>query len=251
MKVFISGNTVEIYQYEKSIIDTIRSKGGGRKYIYEASSEHEEENRKVSIKRALNKFNRLYWSNFAGDAGFVTLTFDPKKMPHTTDLSECKHKFDIFIKKVKRRHLELKYLAVTEFQDKNDTGAIHFHMITDYPAARLCELQDLWFYGFIKFNNIKNDPEAVLRISSYMCKGFNDPRLNGCHKYLRSKNLRNPIELRGIAAELELLEYGFSDESLVTSYTFETGYLGQMQYDMYRINRNQDKMQPKGLTWVK
>ena len=44
---------------------------------------------------------------------------------------------------------EFKYLGVTEFQDKNRQGAIHYHLVCNLTEVPLEALQDLWTYGWV------------------------------------------------------------------------------------------------------
>jgi hypothetical protein len=56
---------------------------------------------------------------------FTTLTF----RENLHNIKEANYEFLKFIKRVKYKFGDFKYLAVIEFQDR---GAIHYHMISDF-----------------------------------------------------------------------------------------------------------------------
>ena len=143
-KYVITGHILEVYQYEKYVC----GRGGKKK---EKNKKEDSENLNDEIKEIIlknytnhnvvrsNMIRRLACANFSSKSSFITLTFDDKKVAHDIhNVKECNYEFKKFIMRLKeflkknefyKNNLnieELKYLAVIEFQDKNDRRAVHY-----------------------------------------------------------------------------------------------------------------------------
>ena len=191
-RVVISGNQIEIYEYEKDIIygyKDNRKELKGRKAV--ASEEDKEINRDKVFKRARTELRRLINSNVEGDSKFLTLTFKE----NITDLDYANNQFKKFIMRLNYNFkIKVKYSCVVEFQKR---GAIHYHVILYNLTGKvdLVKLSDIWGHGFIKLNKIKGVDNVGAYICKYMTKS-EDNRLEGRKMYFNSRNLNKPREIK-------------------------------------------------------
>jgi hypothetical protein len=182
---------------------------------------------------------RLALANFDENSFFITLTYE-KNMQ---DVKKADDDFKKFIKRLKYKYGDLKYIAVREFQKR---GAVHYHMISDVklPAwnneKELKELevylwQEVWKHGFIDIKSITHVDNVGAYITKYMDKEFDDDRLKGCKLYLCSKGLKRPVVLRGEEALKRLEELEGKKIVFTSNYTSE--YLGNVIYKEYNLKR--------------
>ena len=131
LRAIISGNTLEVYSYEKPIFYDFSNESQPA-----SASPDIEGNRKRSRHRARKMVQRLVDANFGFHidpfgrpyiSKFLTLTF--KKNIKTP--KEANAYFTRFMKKLnyqvfKSKKSVIKYLAVVEFQKR---GAVHYHVV--------------------------------------------------------------------------------------------------------------------------
>ena len=200
-KVVISGNQIEVYEYEKEVIygyKDSRKELKGRKAV--ASEEDKEINRDKVFKRARTELRRLINSNAEEDSKFLTLTFKENVL----DLDYANNEFKKFIKRLNYNFkIKVKYSCVVEFQKR---GAIHYHVILYNFTGKvdLVKLSDIWGHGFIKLNKIKGIDNVGAYICKYMTKS-EDKRLEGRKMYFNSRNLNKPKEIKepGLVSAVE------------------------------------------------
>jgi hypothetical protein len=237
-KIILSGGVIEVTTYEK-----LNTKGGGAR---DGDGEHKQENYKQTQRRRRNKIRQLICSNFDNHSKFVTLTFNNSMDFDIKDVKQCNAAFKNFIKRLKYKFPELKYIAVLEFQDKNDRGAVHYHMICNLPYIRKVELSEIWDSGFVKINAIDKVDNVGAYVIKYMNKDIDDVRLQGLKAYNSSQGLVQPYELRSWdvrISDMELREqlYALMKE-ISPSYatTYESENAGTIEYRQYNLtNLNQ------------
>lgn len=260
-KYVITGHILEIYDYEKYCCGR-----GGKK----ANNEKEDiEDLKEEVKNKIlenysnhnvvrsNMIRRLACANFNKESSFITLTFDDKKVKHDIhNVKECNAEFKKFIKRLKRflennefykrmGYQELKYLAVIEFQDKNDRRAVHYHVLFNLPFIDKDELARIWNLGFVYSENIKHVDNVGAYIIKYMTKDNEDERLMGLPAYLRSKNLIEPNEIICLDEKLkESTDYLKLDSLISNTYPvyeaeYETEFLGKCKYKQFNLERGE------------
>lgn len=192
MKCVVSGNVVEVYQYEQDVIygykDT-RKKSKGRSVV--ASDEDKEVNREKVLSRARKDLRRLINSNIQEYSKFLTLTFSD----NIQDLDKANYEFKKFILRLNYYYkIKVKYSTVIEFQKR---GAIHYHCVL-YNLTQKVDvgvLQDIWGQGFIKINSIDNVDNVGAYVCKYMTK-TEDKRLVGRKMYFNSRGLNKPQEIK-------------------------------------------------------
>lgn len=204
-KVFIFGDIIEFYRYEIPILKGFHTKGRSN---FSEEEDVKEDNFKKVATRKRNRVRRLILANFDSSSRFVTLTF----VENMEDIKIANREFKKFIKRMKYRFGDFKYLSVIEFQER---GAIHYHMICDWGFIEQKEIAEIWGNGFIKVKGLlkANNGKSVDNVGAYMVKYMNknvlDDRLMGQDCYLRSRNLSNPVVVYEELSQEELFKkYG-------------------------------------------
>lgn len=199
-KIIISGNIVEVYEYDKPILEgykDTKKRSKGRQAV--ASDEDKEVNRDKVLSRARRDLRRLINSNvdmYGVSAKFVTLTF----RDDIEDLKKANSEFTKFIKRLKRYFsIDIKYAAVPEVQQErfNRYGVKvwHYHVIFfNLPYIQNKDLSSIWKNGFIKINRIDRVKNVGAYICKYMTKDNKD--LVGQKCYFTSRGLKKPVEIK-------------------------------------------------------
>ncbi|NLA96514.1 MAG: Rep protein, partial [Clostridiaceae bacterium] len=174
-KIIKSGNVIEVYKYENRVQYGFEKTENKYGRICVASAENKEINREKVVNRARTSIRRLVNANVTPRSKFVTLTFKED----IKDLRQANYEFEKFIKRLKYKfNLNIKYLTVIEFQDKNRGGVIHYHTIFfNLPYIPNMELSKIWKNGFIRINRIDNVDNVGAYVCKYMSKDNADVRL--------------------------------------------------------------------------
>lgn len=212
--------------------------GGGER---EKTGIHKEENYKNTQKARRTRIRQLITMNFDSTSKFITFTFDCQRDFDIKDVKACNQYWKKFILRLKYRYKNLKYVAVVEFQDKNDRGAVHYHMICNLPFVKKTELQEIWGAGFVKINAIDKVDNIGAYVVKYMQKDIDDTRLQGLKAYNHSKGLEEPVELKSWDGNANIAQSEIN--ALVNekkpSYTamYESSKAGIVTYTQYNLNR--------------
>lgn len=228
-KIIISGNIVEVYEYDKPILEgyTIKERGCGR--CFEASEEDKQINREKVFSRAKRDLRRLINANIGEFSKFITLTF----AENITDLKQANYEWKKFRQRLETKiGYKLQYVVVVEFQKR---GAIHYHCVMfNLPYIQNKKLREIWGNGFVKINNI----DKVDNVGAYVCKYMtktDDDRLVGQKMYFTSRGLEKPVEIKE-EARVETLASVLPASALTYSSTFENEY-NSVLYRQYNIKR--------------
>lgn len=234
-KIIISGNIVEVYEYDKPILEGyIDTKKNSRGRQVVANDENKKLNREKVLSRARRDLRRLINSNvdmYGVPAKFVTLTFKDD----IEDLKKANSEFTKFIKRLKRYFgIDIKYAAVPEVQqerfDKYGIKVWHYHVIFfNLPYIKSNDLADIWKNGFIKINRIDRVSNVGAYICKYMTKDNKD--LVGQKCYFTSRGLKKSIEIKEKENDREI--------SLPTSYpadmlTYENTFINDYNTILYK-----------------
>lgn len=196
-KVILSGNTVENYISEYPFRQAF-----GVKHRAYRSEDRTLEYAKRNTHVSKNKIRRLVNTNFDFGTKFLTLTFKNTDDFDITSLSDCVHEYQKFIKRLRRKYGDFKYITISEFQDKYNRGAVHFHIITNLQYVPARYLKFLWGHGFIKINSIINPAKTGVYVSKYITKSTYDLRYRGKRRFYYSSSLTQPITIYGEKARL-------------------------------------------------
>ncbi|HNX10760.1 MAG TPA: hypothetical protein PKI61_01320 [bacterium] len=249
-KLIESGDYVEIYDFENFIkINQKRKKRRNKNKIKKDTNDEDKENEQnlkshFSLRRSRSNIIRLVNSN-PDLKVFITLTFDSHKFGDKpfTDFKECNLIFSNFIKRLKRKYPELKYLAVPEFQSdyyhrtnirKEFGGNIHYHLLSNLPFIQSEELEKIWGYGFIKINNIRQVSAVGPYVAKYIGKELFDGRLNGKKKLFYSRTLNRSKIVITYSRIKEYLNNLKSPLQLLHETTYQAEYVGRVRYRLYK-----------------
>ena len=232
-KIIVTGHIIEVWRYEK-----LNTKGGGCRDGTGLDKEH---NYQQHQRRRRNAIRQLICSNFDSTSKFVTLTFNNSQDHDLKDVQACNLYFKKFIQRMKYRYKDFQYVSVIEFQDLNDRGAVHYHMICNLPFIKKSELSLLWAGGFVKINRIDKVDNVGAYVIKYMTSDIDDKRLCGQNAYLHSHGLLKPLEVttwrendieiwRGLHDEIENKTPSYCRE-------YESEYAGRIEYRQYNYNR--------------
>lgn len=237
-KVIVSGNVVEVYEYEEPVAYDYKERTPrsiSPREPDEPGPDGKGIKRVGNIMRTRNNLRRLILSNFSNNSRFITLTF----AENVTDIERANQEFKRFIQRLRRwtkreKRKDFRYIAVIEFQKR---GAIHYHVIMDIGFVRQKDLQEIWGQGFIKINRIRHVDNIGAYVTKYMTKDLYDERLSGKKAYLASRNLKRPIELKGESAEKLIEAYELEKRKTVYSKSYDSEYNGLVNYREYNLNR--------------
>jgi len=237
IKVLKMGDIFEIYKYEYPIY-------AGYHKFKTSKIENEDkdvdkdikiENRKKVVTRSRNNVRRLAIANFNEYSKFFTATF----ADNISDMDFANGQFKKFIKRLKYKYGDFKYLAVVEFQKR---GSIHYHMITNFGFIKQKDLEKIWGNGFVWIKNLlkakngKQVDNVGAYLVKYMSKESIDERLMGKKSYLTSRNLIRPETIYEDMSLKECFDkYNLYGSHLIYANNFISKENGKVEY--YEINK--------------
>lgn len=235
-KYIVTNGIIEVYKYQ-----SLNTMGNGGNL--EGDGEFKEQNYKLTQRKRRNNLRRLITMNFDSQSKFVTLTFKDSEKFDITSVKACNNEFKLFIQRLKYQ-LEipdLKYVAVIEFQDKNDRGAVHYHMVCNLPFVEKDRLSEIWDNGFLKITAIDKVDNVGAYIVKYMTSDLDDTRLQGLKAYNASRGLKRPVEAvswkRQDLTEINNIIERINEKSPSYQSQYESEFNGQIDYLQYNFNR--------------
>lgn len=238
-KLIISGDIVELYEYEKLNVCGSQIDYENRAKKGEGEQERSLQDYKQTSKKRGETVRRLINTNFDCDnSKFVTLTFAKNDKFDVTDVKMCNKEFKKFIQRLVRRYDNLKYVSVVEFQKR---GAVHYHMICNLPFVKKKELTEIWGLGFVKINKISHVDNVGAYVSKYMSKEVADERLRGLKGYNCSKGLERSTELKtwvdGERVFKSACDVYIKNKKPVYTRTYTGNEIGEVGYSQYNLVR--------------
>jgi hypothetical protein len=233
-KVVVSGDFIEIYEYDRSVLEGYSIKeyhNCGR--CFDANKEDKALNRSKTLTRARRELKRVINSNiymYDVESKFVTLTF----AEHVTTFEVANYEFKKFRQRLEYElHFKLKYAVVPEF---TKIGRIHFHLVMfNVPFIRNSKLRNIWSNGFVKINKIENVDNVGAYVCKYMTKDNVDERLKGKKCYFTSRGLYKPIEIKE-KDRVDNLLCSLPAYALTYANTFENDY-NKTIYKQYNMSK--------------
>lgn len=236
-KVIVSGNMVEVYEYEKGVFKG-RSSFGGRHNG--ADEEAKEKNREDALRRARQEIRRIVNANVGAygpefTAKFLTMTF----ADNVTDLDYANQEFKKFIKRLNyyvfgTKEAKLRYTVIVEFQKR---GAIHYHVVLyNIPFIPVKEIGKIWGHGNVWINKIDDVDNVGAYVCKYLTKASNDDRLRGRKSYFNSRGLFKPVVIED-KEKAELIKKSLPETKKVVSVEYVNDYTGITIYKQYNLNR--------------
>lgn len=186
----IAGKTIEIskrysYRYQKKGIP----RSDNSKPTPEAVQKINERNAETNLRRLMN-------TNFTYQDIHLVLTYRRENRPVP---QEAKADLEKFLRKLrgyfKKRNMELKYIAVTEYKNKS----IHHHLVINSMDTR--DLTELWKHGQPRPTYLDNSGQYG-KLASYFIKEtsktFNCENSVHGKRWCASKNLKQPKIMKRI-----------------------------------------------------
>ncbi len=236
IKVFKLGDIYEVYKYEIPVYAGYHK--FKKKSIKITDENTKKENRKKVITRTRNNIRRLAIANFDEYSRFFTATFKD----NITNMDYANGQFKKFIKRIKYKYGDFKYLAVVEFQKR---GAIHYHMLSDFGYIEHSDLEKLWGNGFVWIKDLLtgNNGKPVDNVGAYIVKYMNknniDKRLMGKKAYFTSRNLVRPeIVYEDIGLDECFEKYDINKNHMVYNNSFmskENGLVDYFEFNKKRV----------------
>lgn len=190
VKVVISGDIVEVYEYRVPISVEHRN------YEIEKGTQTDEGKRYRNLQRARASIRRYIWTNITKYSKFVTLTYADSCL----DYDAVVYDFKQFIKNLGRKGFKnIPWLYVTEHQKERgvkegNEGSLHIHAVLfiddfiHYDVIREC-----WKKGSVDIHAI----DKVNNMGAYVCKYLTKEEFDLYYKnsYHISRGLQKPTEI--------------------------------------------------------
>ncbi|WP_219834735.1 hypothetical protein [Paenibacillus sp. R14(2021)] len=187
------------------------------------------------------RFCHLMDRNFSQGHKFITLTYEKEEV----SMDEAAKDFENWVKRMRERYGDFKYLAVRSFQER---GTVHFHVLADLPNIPRAELadgtfRDIWGLGSVELKRVYNIQmvERRNRLKLDMLKNLRnfkaDERSYGKRPFLQSKNLIVPPTIKGDYDELMNRVKEKYVPKLMDSHRFDVEYLDYIELETYWLTK--------------
>lgn len=240
-KLIDLGDYVKVIKYEKSI-STAQVKVTSRS-ISEKSCLDVQEKSLSKVRKLKNseidKFIHIIILNFKVNDMFITLTY--KKEDVT--INEASKDFDNWIKRMRWRYGDFKYIAIRSFQKR---GTIHYHLLVDIPRLPKEDLKNkafekIWRRGEVYIKKIYKlgvvySQSPLLKYLVKNLKEFKaDERAFGKRLYIKSKNLIEPNVIKGeYKSVMKHLKEGKSNLEQVDKRKCNVEFIGSIETQIYK-----------------
>lgn len=202
-KMVVCGDYTQCYYYKNQKIrqdkETFDIDGlhKCKKKAYVSNTTEEKKIKDRNIIRTKLNCQRLAKANAKEWKSFITLTYKE----NMTDVKQAKIDLNYFVKNIKKKKTDFKYIAIPEFQKR---GSVHFHLLTNLSLTDTNiivkqktndNFYDVkyWAKGFTSFENVTGDIKKIIGyIAKYMTKDCDD-RLFDIRRFTSSQNLVKPV----------------------------------------------------------
>ena len=229
-KIVISGQFLELYQYQKEIKKGYEvTKQEIKEKVKNIKNNITWQKSQFALTRTRRNIRRLINAN-PTMSKFLTLTF----AENVVNIDVANYEFKKFIERLKYAYpkLDLKYLTVIEFQRR---GAVHYHLLLNTPHIRASKISKLWSNGFIKINAVRNCDNLGAYVSKYLSKESTE-RLYNRKKYFCSHNLDRPVEIVDKSTIDNLLEmYKIKEITPRYETIIENDFIGKVFYYQFKL----------------
>jgi hypothetical protein len=254
-KIISYGNNIEIYEYEKDIVrlfpvprrdhettDDDMGMGASGKDTLSDKGGQEEGKRADNARRASLAFRRIVSANLGGSSLplMATLTY----ADNFTDLAGAYKHLTAFIQTLRRQFgKDFSYVLVPEFQKR---GAVHFHaLFWGLPEKLFSQerktrtLRTLWGKGHVFLKETDGNERIAFYLSKYFTKAFTDPRLKNQKSYVASRNIKRPLIQTGpFIIDHVLEQFGVTEDAIIDR-TFNTQWLGQGRFRLFKFSHDE------------
>ena len=145
-----------------------------------------EEQKALNDKNRRKKIVRLVNTNFTEKDIWLTVTYDKEHNPQ--NLEQAQKNVRNYLRKIKRRDKDVKYLYVTE--GKKNSKRFHHHIFISTKLSR-DEIESLWQYGARKeAHRLQPDEFYLTGIAIYTTKAVKNKNQFGYSKNLKQPEIR-------------------------------------------------------------
>lgn len=159
--------------------------------------------KKNNMRIAVWRLWMLLENNFDSTGSHVTLTYAGNEPTKEQAAADRKKMIAKLRKEFRRQGKELKYVVVTEYENKR----IHHHIVINSQDVAL--ITKLWGKGIVRITALKKEGDYC-KLAEYLIKEtektFRDPDSQHRQRYSRSRNLIMPVTKRDEATLKELEE---------------------------------------------
>jgi hypothetical protein len=243
-EIVIAGKTIEVSQrYSCRNIDKKIPRS-------ENKNETPKDVKKINERNSETNLRRLINTNFKYQDIHLVLTYKRENRPGTPQ--EAKRDLERFLRKLrtyyKKHDDELKYIAVTEYENKS----IHHHLVINSMDTR--DLTELWKHGQPHPTYLERNGQYG-KLASYLIKETNKTfnTDNGVHgkRWCASKNLQQPKIIKKIVSANSWKKdpkpkKGYYIEEKRSGYHEATGYPFQF-YIMVKLDEGTGKADKGGI----
>jgi len=233
---------------EKMVKITVLKENWSEENERKNTATKEPKGRKLTMKER-EEFSDLMDVNFKRGDKYVTLTYAKEDV----SLDKAGRDFDNWIKRMREKYGNFKYLGVRSFQER---GTIHFHVLMTLPDIPIEELrsstfQSIWGLGTVDVKKIYHLSMIgkYAKLKNYLLGNLQefkeDERSFGKRLLLKSKNLEKPPVIKGTYKEIrEILDGLGSDLKMVDGYKFKHEYLNYIASTTYRLLTKKVEVKP-------
>jgi len=240
-KVVITGNYLELYEYEKEPNRFRRVRSKRRPSLNTIKTKTVR--RTADVRRVLQVFKRTVRANLgtAEKPILLTLTFRELQTLRngyrevTLFFQRCRYSFG----------KNFRYIAVPEF-GTSATKRLHFHCIVwGFPPnsatteRRTRYLAQKWGQGFLDALETDGHPKLIGYLAKYLSKAFTEVSQQYAKSYSTSRNIFRPLTLRGDLVGRHLKDLCPVDLSTVEPLQdrfLSTQWMGVGRYRLYNLN---------------
>ena len=241
-KIIISGNIIEVYEYEKEVASGFKISEGRIGRSGKAEGEEIQKNRELVLQRAKRDLRRIINSNvdlYDELPKFFTMTFKEDM----TCLKQANYEFKKFRQRLEDNiGIHLKYSAVPEIQKerfkKYGQAVWHYHVIFyNLPYIKQSKLMEIWGNGGVNIKKI----DKVDNVGAYMCKYMtkDNKDLVGQKCYFGSRGLYKPIVIKDKKL-VESVRGSLQANKMVYQNIFENEF-NKTLYSQYNMIREQSE----------
>lgn len=183
-KRIVSGDFMEVEVYP--VFESARSQSRAMKCKPSLPKQ-----RNLNDKNAKKHLTRLINANFTDKDIHLTLTYNTKELPSTTE--EAENDVRNFIRRVNTRRKKLRlpglrYISIVEqVAEDGKPGRIHHHIVCDGDMDR-DELERIWKKGRCNSSRLQPDESGLTGLAMYLTKESKRGK-----RWHQSKGLKQPI----------------------------------------------------------
>jgi hypothetical protein len=239
-KMVISGQYIEIYEYQKAVIQGFKLTAEEVQEKISKIGQSTWEKSQFTLTRTRRAIRRLINCNVELNR-FLTLTFNREM----TNVDLANYEFKKFIERLKYAFpdVEFKYLSVIEFQGdtdffgkkKKNGGSVHYHVLISHYIPYE-QIKKLWGNGIVNIKRIKKVDNIGAYVSKYLTKETAENLFNK-KKYFTSRNLEKPfVTVDNLCIDNLVKMYRLKNIEPRYKSVIENDFTGRVVYNQFKLD---------------